>query len=150
PADDLAAARKSFATKLKTRGPAPQRYRKEQQPPGVQQVEYTSGELKLKGWLYVPPSDGKRRPAVVFLHGGFAFATNDWTDAAPFGEAGFVLFVPMLRGENGNPGVYESFYGEVDDAIAAGQYVTSLPQVDGKNVFVAGHSSGAVLTCLTA
>src|SRR5262249_44624923 len=36
PADDLAAARKSFATKLKTRGPAPQRYRKEQQPPGVQ------------------------------------------------------------------------------------------------------------------
>src|SRR5262245_58199034 len=56
----------------------------------------------------------------------------------------------MLRAENGNPGVYESFYGEVDDAIAAGRYVASLPYVDRDNVFVAGHSVGAVLTCLVA
>src|SRR5262249_48901879 len=49
-----------------------------------------------------------------------------------------------------NPGVYESFYGEVNDAIAAGRYVSSLPYVDSHNVFVAGHSVGAVLTCLTA
>jgi dipeptidyl aminopeptidase/acylaminoacyl peptidase len=116
----------------------------------VQQVQYTSGELKLKGWLSAAPSDGKRHPAVVFLHGGFAFAAEDWSDAAPFSEAGFVLFAPTFRGENGNHGVYESFYGEVDDALAAGRYVASLPYVDGTKVFVAGHSSGAVLTCLVA
>jgi dipeptidyl aminopeptidase/acylaminoacyl peptidase len=149
PEEDLAGARKSFDTRLKVRGPAPQRYRNEQPPPGVQQVEYTSGELKLKGWLSAPP-EGKRHPAVVFLHGGFSFGAEDWRDAAPFAKAGFVLFVPMLRGENGNPGSYESFYGEVDDALAAGRYVSSLPYVDGGRVFVAGHSSGAVLTCLTA
>jgi dipeptidyl aminopeptidase/acylaminoacyl peptidase len=56
----------------------------------------------------------------------------------------------MLRAENGNPGIYESFYGEVDDALAAGRYVASLPNVDNKNVFVAGHSVGAVLACLVA
>jgi DNA-binding CsgD family transcriptional regulator len=60
------------------------------------------------------------------------------------------LFMPMLRGENGNPGTYESFLGEVDDAIAAGRFVTSLPNVDGANVFVAGHSVGVVLTCLVS
>jgi DNA-binding CsgD family transcriptional regulator len=60
------------------------------------------------------------------------------------------LFMPMLRGENGNPGTYESFLGEVDDAIAAGRFVTSLPNVDGANVFVAGHSVGGVLTCLVS
>jgi dipeptidyl aminopeptidase/acylaminoacyl peptidase len=86
----------------------------------------------------------------VFLHGGWAFARSDWDDAAPFVDAGFVLFMPMLRGENGNPGHYESFLGEVDDAIAAGRYVASLPFVDKDNVFVAGHSVGAVLTCLAA
>jgi dipeptidyl aminopeptidase/acylaminoacyl peptidase len=150
PEEDLAAARQSFVTKLKVRGPAPQRYRNEQPPPGVQQVEYTSGDLKLKGWLSAPPRDGKRHPAVVFLHGGFAFAAEDWADAAPFAEAGFVLFAPTFRGENGNPGAYESFYGEVDDARAAGRYVSALPYVDGTQVFVAGHSSGAVLTCLVA
>jgi dipeptidyl aminopeptidase/acylaminoacyl peptidase len=56
----------------------------------------------------------------------------------------------MLRGENGNPGNYESFLGEVDDAIAAGQFVASLPGVDRANVFVAGHSVGGVLTCLVS
>ena len=61
-----------------------------------------------------------------------------------------MLFMPMLRAENGNPGIYESFLGEVDDAIAAGRFVASLPRVDAKNVFVAGHSVGAVLTCLVS
>lgn len=149
-AEDLATARRSFVTRLQVRGPAPQRYQNEKLPPGVRQVEYPSGDLKLKGWLSAAPGDGKKHPAVVFLHGGWAFGADDWQDAAPFTQAGFVLFMPMLRAENGNPGVYESFYGEVDDAIAAGRYVASLPYVDADRVFVAGHSVGGVLTCLVA
>jgi dipeptidyl aminopeptidase/acylaminoacyl peptidase len=98
----------------------------------------------------VDAGDGKKRPAVVFLHGGFAFGGDDWEDAEPFAKAGFVLFTPMLRGENGNPGNYESFLGEVDDAIAAGRYVSSLPNVDATKVFVVGHSVGGVLTCLVS
>jgi dipeptidyl aminopeptidase/acylaminoacyl peptidase len=149
-AEDLAAARQGFVTRLRARGPAPQRYQNDRPPAGVQQVEYTSGDLKLKGWLSAESGDGKKRPAVVYLHGGWAFGAGDWQDAAPFAKAGFVLFMPTLRGENGNPGTYESFLGEVDDAIAAGRFVSALPNVDGGNVFVAGHSVGAVLTCLVA
>ena len=149
-ADDLAAARKDFVTKLRVQGPAPQPYENEPPPPGVRLVEYPSGDLKLKGWLSADPGDGKRRPAVVYLHGGWAFAGEDWRDGAPFVDAGFVLFMPMLRGENGNPGNFESFYGEVDDAVAAGRYVASLPQVDNQHVFVVGHSVGAVLATLSA
>jgi dipeptidyl aminopeptidase/acylaminoacyl peptidase len=114
----------------------------------VKEVEYTSGDLKLKGWLSANANDDKKRPAVVFLHGGWAFDAGDWKDAEPFAKAGFVLFMPMLRGENGNPGTYESFFGEVDDAIAAGRFVSSLPNVDERNIFVTGHSVGAVLSCL--
>ncbi len=147
---DLASARKGFVTKLRVRGPAPQRYRNVQPPAGVKLVEFKSGDLTLKGWLSQDVGDGKKRPAVVFLHGGCAFAPDDWEDAEPFAKAGFVLFMPMLRGENGNPGVFESFLGEVDDAIAAGRFVSGLPNVDDKKVFVAGHSIGGVLTCLAA
>ena len=147
-ADDLAAARRAFATKL--RGPAPQPYQNGPPPSGARLVEYNSGDLNLKGWLSVDAGDGQKRPAVVYLHGGWSFGEGDWEDAEPFLKAGFVRFMPMLRGENGNPGTYESFLGEVDDAIAAGRFVSALPNVDGKNVFVAGHSVGGVLTCLTA
>ena len=150
PVEDLATSRKGFVTKLRIRRPAPQPYEDEMPLPGVRQVAYASGDLKLKGWLSADPEDGKKRPGVVFLHGGFSFGSDDWKDAEPFAKAGFVLFLPMLRGENGNPGAYESFLGEVDDAIAAGRFAASLPNVDGDNVFVAGHSVGAVLTCLAA
>jgi dipeptidyl aminopeptidase/acylaminoacyl peptidase len=149
-AEDLAAARAGFVTKLRVRGPAPQPYRNVAPPPGVKEVEYASGGLTLKGWLSDNAGGGAKRPAVVFLHGGFAFGADDWADAAPFARAGFVLFMPRLRGENGNPGTYESFLGEADDAVAAGRFVAALPGVDGANVFVAGHSAGGVLTCLAA
>jgi len=149
-ADDLAAARKRFVTKLRVRGPAPQPYQNDKPPAGVKEVEFASGDLKLKGWLSADAGEGKKRPAVIYLHGGWAFGSGDWEDAESFAKAGFVLFMPMLRGENGNPGTYESFLGEVDDAIAAGNFVASLPGVDGSNVFVAGHSVGGVLTCLVS
>ena len=148
--DDLATARKGFTTKLKVRGPAPQPYHKIKPPADVKEVEYTSGDLKLKGWLSVNANDGKKRPAIVFLHGGWAFDESDWKDAEAFAKAGFVLFMPRLRGENGNPGTYESFLGEVDDAIAAGRFVSALPNVDSSRVYVTGHSIGGVLTCLVS
>jgi dipeptidyl aminopeptidase/acylaminoacyl peptidase len=147
---DLAAARQGFVTHLRVRGPAPQPYEDVAPPPGVREVAFASGDLQLKGWLSADAGDGRKRPAVVFLHGGWAFDESDWEAAAPFAEAGFVLFTPTLRGENGNPGHYESFLGEVDDVIAAGRFVASLPNVDARKVFVAGHSVGGVLTCLVA
>jgi dipeptidyl aminopeptidase/acylaminoacyl peptidase len=147
---NLEIARKSFVTKLRVSGPAPQPYGQNEPPAGVKEVEYTSGNLKLKGWLSADAGDGVKRPAVVFLHGGFSFDATDWKDAEPFARAGFVLFMPTLRGENGNPGFYESFLGEVDDAIAAGRFVSSLPNVDDRSVSVTGHSVGAVLTCLVS
>lgn len=148
--NDLAAARDGFVTQLRVRGPAPQRFRNTSPPKGVKEVEYPSGELALKGWLSDNADGGRKKPAVVYLHGGWAFGGGDWDDGKPFADAGFVLFMPMLRGENGNPGTYESFLGEVDDAIAAGQYVAGLPGVDPDNVFVVGHSVGAVLTTLVS
>lgn len=115
-------------------------------PAGVSTVEFPSGDLRLKAWVNAPRADhAKKRPAVVFLHGGFGFGKEDWDMTKPYRDAGFAVLAPMLRGENGQAGVYTLFYDEVDDVLAAGEYLRKQPYVDGERLFVAGHSVGGTL-----
>lgn len=92
-----------------------------------------------------------KRPAVVYLHGGTSWGAGDFNDAArKFYDAGFVVFMPSMRGENGNPGSSEMCFGEVKDAMAAVDYVSKLPDVDKNLIFVAGHSIGGTNAMLLA
>jgi dipeptidyl aminopeptidase/acylaminoacyl peptidase len=115
-------------------------------------VEYLSGNLRLKAWVTSPAAVPPRppKPAVLFLHGGFAFDREDWDQTQPFRDAGFVVMTPMVRGENGLPGSYTMFYNEVDDVLAAAETLAKLPYVDAKRLYVAGHSAGGTLTLLAA
>jgi dipeptidyl aminopeptidase/acylaminoacyl peptidase len=145
-----AQARQGFRTQLVHRGPAPQTWQREVPPAGANEVTYRSGDLNLKAWVSAPTADGARKPAVLFLHGGFAFGADDWDQARPYRDAGFVVMTPMLRGENGLPGAYSMFYDEVDDVLAAAEVLAKRPDVDPQRVFVAGHSVGGTLTLLAA
>jgi dienelactone hydrolase len=148
--EDYAQARQHFRTTLVRRGPAPQRWHKEVAPPEAEEVEYVSGDLRLKAWVSRRPAAGGRRPAVLFQHGGFAFGADDWEQAQPFRDAGFVVMTPMLRGENGLPGSYTMFYDEVDDVVAAADALARLPDVDASRVYIVGHSAGGTLTLLAS
>jgi acetyl esterase/lipase len=137
-------------TKLVLEAPAPQTYAPiDELPPGVREVTYPSGELELKGWYMASRSKGAA-PTLVYLHGGFAFGLSDLADVEPFHDAGFNLFAPAWRGENGNPGAHELAYGEVDDAIAAISWVRGQPGVDPDRVHVLGHSAGGMIASLLA
>ncbi len=140
--------RDDFKTNLLVKGPSPQSYDEETPPEGVTEVTYQSGEYALKAWLSDDPSDGKRHPAVVYVHGGFAFGLSDWEDVKAYLSAGFVLMTPMLRGENDNPGYFEGFYGEVDDVIAAGEFLKQQSYVDADRIYLSGHSSGGTISML--
>jgi dienelactone hydrolase len=148
--EDYAQARKNFQTKLVRQAAAPQGWQREVPPAGVSEINYTSGNLALKAWVNQPPANDVRRPAVLFLHGGFAFGADDWDQAQPFRDAGFVVMIPMLRGENGLPGVYSMFYNEVDDVLAAAETLAQQPGVDGNRLYVAGHSVGGTMALLSA
>ncbi len=139
--------RATHVTKLTTKGPSPQRYENEALPPGVREVRYPSGDLTLKAWYAVPRSPG-RHPALVFYHGGFAFGMEDLDALVPFYKANFVILCPSLRGENGNPGNHEMFYGELDDARAAIRWAAQQPEVDPDHIYTFGHSAGGVLSAL--
>lgn len=148
--EDYATARSRFSTKLLRKGPSPQAASPLTLPAGVSELEYPSGELRLKAWVSRPSEAGGRRPAVLYLHGGFAFGTGDWNQTKQYRDAGFVVMAPMLRGENGLPGAFSYFYDEVDDVVAAAEYLSRQPYVDSSRVFLAGHSIGGVLTILAS
>jgi dienelactone hydrolase len=150
---DYADARKGFQTTLTQKGESPQPWDPQTPPAGVQELQYQSGGLTLTAWVDGPakrPAGGPLKPAVLYLHSGFAFAKEDWEEAKPFRDAGFVTMVPILRGENGQPGNFTLFYDEVDDAVAAGEALAKTPGVDPNRIYVAGHSAGGTLAMLAA
>lgn len=146
----FAQAHARFQTHLVRTGPAPQPYEPITPPAGTLEMPYRSGPLALKAWVSAPPADGRRRPAVLFLHGGFSFGEDDWAMSQPYRDAGYVVLTPMLRGENGLPGNYSMFFGEVDDVLAAADALAALPYVRADRLYIAGHSVGGTLTMLAA
>ncbi|QSQ23685.1 alpha/beta fold hydrolase [Pyxidicoccus parkwayensis] len=147
---DYAQERGTFKTKLLRRGPSPQEGEVGLKPRGANVVTYRSGDLELTAFVSPVPQDGKKHPAVLFLHGGFAFGGDDWEMTAPLREAGFVVMMPLLRGENGQPGTFSFFYDEVDDVLAAADALARLPGVDASHLYVSGHSVGGTLALLAA
>jgi dipeptidyl aminopeptidase/acylaminoacyl peptidase len=156
---DLPAARRRFQTR-----PVPSSYKADgpaDAPPAsvFQVVRYRAPAGELVAYLTPDPKDGKKRPAVLWAHGGFggigdflyaeADPGNDQSGRA-FREAGFVMMCPSWRGENDNPGRYEMFFGELDDLLAARDHLAALSYVDSDRIYLAGHSTGGTMVLLAA
>ena len=144
--------RKSHTTVLTTQGPAPQQAQELEPPDGVSQISYMSGDLKLMAWFALPATAKESKtakiPAVVFFHGGFAFGDSDFRACKPFLDAGFAVMTPTLRGENGNPGSFQLFYGEIDDARAAVKWLAKQPRIDVTRIYTFGHSVGGGVSAM--
>ena len=147
--EDYMVARETFRTQVDAPGPSPQvfdpSYRTDLKP-----VTFKSGDLLLSAYVDPPPADGQPRPAVLFLHSGFAFGEGDYEQPQPYRDAGYVVLIPVLRGENGQPGNFTMMYDELDDVLAAADALAALPYVDRNQVFVAGYMEGGLLAALAA
>ena len=69
---------------------------------------------------------------------------------AAYRRAGIVMMYPSLRGGNDNPGRREGFLGEVDDILAAAEYLARESYVDPGRIYLGGHSTGGTLAMLAA
>jgi dipeptidyl aminopeptidase/acylaminoacyl peptidase len=147
--EDLAVARSSHPTKLLRSGPPPTEWSDLHAPSGATQTEYRSGALSLAAWIN-PPNNSEPRPAILFLHPGFALESDDWAAVKPLRDAGYIVMIPTMRGENGQHGIFTMDYGEVEDVIAAAEFLRSQPYVLRDRVYVAGYSVGGVLALLAA
>jgi dienelactone hydrolase len=158
-ADSLTEARRGFKTKLspsqsaKEPVPAP--------PPRLfRTVRYDSSVGKLAAYLTPDPKDGKKHPAIIWITGGDCNSIDEgcWKEAPPsndqsasaFRKAGIVMMFPSLRGGNDNPGNKEGFLGEVDDVLAAAEYLGKQEFVDPRRIYLGGHSTGGTLVLLVA
>ncbi|MDB6026929.1 MAG: Dipeptidylaminopeptidase/acylaminoacyl-peptidase -like protein [Verrucomicrobiales bacterium] len=119
-------------------------------------VRYPSPVGDLAAYVSPEPLDGVKRPAVIWAHGGFGglreYAWTPEDDQSPraFLNKDFVVMVPSWRRENDNPGSFEFFLGEVDDMLAAVQYLRSLRYVDSDRIYIVGYSIGGTLALLAA
>jgi dienelactone hydrolase len=155
----LADARRGFKTKLVRKesenkpAPAP--------PPQLfRLVRYESPAGKMAAYLSVKPKDGKKHPAIIWIVGGFSnsIGSTPWTErsaendqsASAFRKAGIVMMYPSFRGGNDNPGFKEGFYGEVDDVLAAADFLAKQDFVDPDRIYLGGHSTGGTLALLAA
>lgn len=158
-AESLPEARRAFKTRLVRQvaqnEPAPE-------PPAAlfRTVRYESPAGKMAAYLSQPPKDGKKHPAIVWVFGGFGNDIGDpaWSNfpasndqsASAFRKAGIVMMYPSFRGGNDNPGFQETFLGEVDDLLAATDYLAKVDYVDPSRIYLGGHSTGGTLVLLAA
>ena len=158
-APTLVEARKQFQTKLPGKPAEPGDALPEPPAKLFKKVAYPAAVGELAAYVTPNPKDGNKHPAIVWITGGDcnsigevwepAPADNDQT-AAAYRKAGVVMMFPSLRGGNQNPGRKESFLGEVDDVVAAADFLAKQDYVDPGRIYLGGHSTGGTLVLLVA
>ena len=122
-------------------------------------IQYDSAVGKLAAYVSPPPNDGQKHPVVIWITGGDCNSIGDVWSAQPiqndqtpsaYRRAGILMMFPSLRGGNMNPGVKEGFFGEVDDVLAAADYLAAQPHIDANRIYLGGHSTGGTLVMLVA
>lgn len=123
-------------------------------------VTYKSSVGYLPAYVSKPDNLKRKHPAIIWLVGGMSngISSTPWTEMSPdndqtgsiFRKKGIVTMYVSLRGGNKNPGNNESFYGEVDDVVAAAKYLATLDYIDSTRIYLGGHSTGGTLALLVA
>jgi acetyl esterase/lipase len=129
-------------------------------PPGVfRKVIYHSPAGEMGAYISEIPDDSRKHPAIIWITGGDCNSIGDvWSpmpgsndqSASAYRTAGIVMMFPALRGGNQNPGVKEGYFGEVDDVVAAADYLARQGSVDPKRIYLGGHSTGGTLVLLVS
>ncbi len=127
--------------------------------PRFELTAYDGPSGRMPALMSRAPSADRKYPVIIWLVGGFGNGVYEvWEleepgndqSASAFWSQGIITLFPSLRGGHENTGFNESFYGEVDDVIAAAKHVARLPYVDPTRIYLGGHSTGGTLALLVA
>ena len=110
----------------------------------AKEVVFQSGSSRLKGHVATPNGAGPF-PTVIFLHGGKGpiVGGNPRATVQAIAKSGFVGFAPIRRKA-------PSLAGNVQDVIAAIDYVKSLKNVDAERLAIIGFSRGGLLAFMSS
>ncbi len=123
-------------------------------------IKYPSKVGDLAAYVSSDPGDGQKHPLIIWVVGGWGNGIDDFPWCYPewdndqtgsaFWQAGVLMMYPSFRGGCGNPGNYETLFGEVDDIASAYEYAASLPYVDPDRIYLGGHSTGGTRALLAS
>lgn len=128
---------------------------------------YLSGKLKIEAYVYKPEGTGSF-PVVIYNHGSRAGHEREERPFAYVGEmlshSGYVVVVPERRGYGKSEGAtFEQVVGEdrgprfvtrvqeeTDDALAAVEFIKTLPYADTTRMGAMGWSFGGIVSVFAA
>jgi dipeptidyl aminopeptidase/acylaminoacyl peptidase len=134
-----------------------------------QQVVFKSADgLEIHGQLFLPKNlkAGEKRPALIFMHGGpmrqmllgwhyMYYYANSYGMNQYLANRGYVVLAINYRSGIGYGRAFREAPGragrgatEYQDVVAAGKYLQSRAEVDGKRIGLWGGSYGGFLTAL--
>lgn len=106
---------------------------------------YESPPRRVSGLLMTPENPVERpTPAVVFIHGYLMSKETYLAPARELARRGVVVLAIDLRGHGSTGGRSDQNYSEVNDALAAVDYLCTLPGIDGERIAATGHSRGGI------
>ena len=116
-----------------------------------------SDNNKVNGILFLPDSNAKKLPLILFIHGGPVMQDEYSFDLTSqiFAAAGYAVANVNYRGSSGRGANYtKSIYGdwgnkEVKDIIGVADYLIKSGVVDENKMAIAGWSYGGLLTNYT-
>lgn len=159
-AESLLEARSGFKTKIIKQVREPM-YTLDPPTGTVSLIQYQTEIGSMSAYISAEPKGSEKLPAIIWITGGFpaggigeyaweASPKSNDQSAKVYREKGIVMMYPSFRGADGNIGVQEGFYGEVNDVLSALEYVKQLDYVDNNNIYLGGHSTGGTLALLVA
>ncbi|MFH1536938.1 MAG: prolyl oligopeptidase family serine peptidase [Patescibacteria group bacterium] len=115
-------------------------------------VTYISNGSQVQALMYRPPGTGPF-PAIIYNHGGTTAAdpANYASYATSLSEGGkYAVLITAYRGDIGSEGELSLSIGDVNDVLAAIEYVKSKDFIDSDRIGMFGMSRGANVTLSTA
>jgi dipeptidyl aminopeptidase/acylaminoacyl peptidase len=123
-------------------------------------VHYPSrdGKHTISAWAYMPYNIGRndKYPAIIYIHGGPA--SQQRNDFNPFLQyimnQGYIVIAPNYRGSSGfgepfkRSNVMDMGGGDLQDVLAAADFIQKTGYVDPKKLIVMGRSYGGYMTMM--
>ncbi len=117
----------------------------------VEQIVYPSGQLSVRGRLYLPKQGKRPLPLVIFNHdGNDGISKSHHKSCLRLASQGYAVIAPSYRGEDGSQGIVEVAKGEVDDVLSLWNCFPDLQEIDNDRVVLMGASHGALISLLAA
>lgn len=129
-------------------------------------VTYPSGSQTLPGYLLRPEEPGSF-PTILFEPGSFGLLPSHLLGIEALRSMGYAVFVALRRGHRGNDGpnwrphvtatwgtsrmgkqLTEALLAEMEDVVAALEWLQAQPEVNPERIAIVGHSFGAAVSLL--